>query len=141
MTMILSLVAAALLLQDNPAITVETTPDAVSLKSGGTEVLRYQLKKAPDSKLSVDSACYFHPFITPSGQVLTDVAPPDHKHHRGIFLAWFDMHGKKDADFWGWGMYAPVKERVIVNHEVQKPVPGALSLENHWQAEGETILK
>ena len=100
----------------------------------------YQLKKPADSKLSVESACYFHPFTTPSGAVVTDVAPGDHKHHRGIFLAWFDMKGKKDADFWGWGMYAPVKDRVIVNRGVKKG-DAATTVENHWLAEGETLLK
>ena len=65
--------------------------------------LQYNVKKPADSKLSVESACYFHPFSTPSGAVITDVAPADHKHHRGIFLAWYDMKGKKDGDFWGWG--------------------------------------
>jgi hypothetical protein len=100
----------------------------------------YQLKKPADSKLSVESACYFHPLTTPSGAVVTDVAPGDHKHHRGIFLAWFDMKGKKDADFWGWGQYAPVKDRVIVNRGVKKG-DATTVVENHWMAEGETLLK
>ncbi len=100
----------------------------------------YQLKKPADSKLSVESACYFHPFTTPSGAVVTDVAPGDHKHHRGIFLAWFDMKGKKDADFWGWGQYAPVKDRVIVNRGVKKG-DATTTVENHWMAEGEVLLK
>ena len=100
----------------------------------------YQLKKPAGSNLPVESACYFHPFTTPSGAVVTDVAPGDHKHHRGIFLAWFDMKGRKDADFWGWGMYAPVKDRVIVNRGVRKG-EGSTTVENQWLAEGETLLK
>ena len=45
---------------------------------------------------------------------MTDVNPKDHPHHRGIFLAWVETHGKKDADFWGWGEPAPTKGRKIV---------------------------
>ena len=113
--------------------------DAVSVTSGDKEAVRYQLRKPADSKLAVDSACYFHPLTTPSGVVVTDVAPSDHKHHRGIFLAWLVMKGKKDADFWGWGMYAPIKDRVIVNKSAK--VDGStINAENEWRAEGETML-
>jgi hypothetical protein len=117
----IELMTALILLQDETIVQKHVT---------------YQLKKPADSKLSVDSACYFHPFTTPSGAVVTDVAPGDHRHHRGIFLAWFDMKGKKDADFWGWGQFAPVKDRVIVN---RKAKPG--EIENEWMAEGEVLLK
>src|SRR5204863_7936437 len=107
---------------------------------GGKELLRYQLQKPADSKLAVDSACYFHPLATPTGAVLTDVAPADHKRHRGIFLAWFDMHGKKDADFWGWGQFAPVKDRLIVN-TAAKSQGDSIEAENEWRAEGEVLLR
>ena len=143
--MIPTLFALGLFLQASPDFKVERTEDAVVVKDGGKAVLGYQLRKPADSKLAVDFACYFHPFATPSGAVLTDVAPGDHKHHRGIFLAWFDMHGKKDADFWGWGQFAPVKDRVIVNSSVTENVKQSdvvvLSLGNDWKAEGETLLQ
>jgi len=114
--------------------------DAVSVTAGDKEVVRYQLQKPADSKLAVDFACYFHPFTTPAGVVVTDVAPSDHKHHRGIFLAWFDMRGKKDADFWGWGQFAPVKDRIIVNTSA-KAQGESIEAENEWRAEGEVLLK
>jgi hypothetical protein len=121
--------AMMLLLQDSVAVTAD-----------GKDAVRYQLKKPADSKLAVESACYFHPLTTPAGVVVTDVAPGDHKHHRGVFLAWFEMHGKKDADFWGWGQYAPVKDRVIVNTSA-KAQGETISAENEWRAEGEVLLK
>ena len=114
--------------------------DAVSVTAGDKEAVRYQLQKPADSKLAVDFACYFHPFTTPSGAVVTDVAPSDHKHHRGIFLAWFDMRGRKDADFWGWGQFAPVKDRAIVNKSA-KSQGDSIEAENEWRAEGEVLLK
>ena len=91
-------------------------PDAVVVKnSAGKTILRYQLDRPADSKLSVESGCYFHPITTPNGTVITEVAPSDHLHHRGAFLAWVEMHGKKDADFWGWGEHAPKKHRKILS--------------------------
>jgi Family of unknown function (DUF6807) len=143
--MIHALLALVVLLQDKGPYSVEPSSDAIVVKAGGKEVLRYQLRKPADSTLAVDSACYFHPLTTPSGAVLTDVAPKDHKHHRGIFLAWFEMKGKKDADFWGWGQYAPVKDRVIVNRGVSEPQQSAqgiwMDIENDWKAEGQVLLK
>ncbi len=124
--------------------TVEKASEAVVVKSGDREALRYQLLKPEGSALTASSACYFHPLTTPKGVTVTDVAPTDHKHHRGIFLAWVEMHGKKDADFWGWGQYAPVKDRVIVNKAVTDLKGGdtaQFAVSNHWLAEGEVLLK
>ena len=115
------------------------------VRADGKEVLRYQLTRPADSKLPVDSACYFHPVMTPSGVVMTDVAPGDHKHHRGIFLAWVETHGKKDADFWGWGEPAPVKDRRIFNRGIggssaSSSRGATFSVGNEWVAEGERVL-
>ena len=133
-------------------ITAGRKGDAVVVTAGDREVLRYQLKKPADVKLPVDSGCYFHPVSTPSGVVVTDVAPPDHPHHRGIFLAWVEMHGKVDADFWGWGEHAPIKGRQIVNRDLTQITsdarsgPGAttasarFAVRNDWVADGEPVI-
>ncbi|MEX2138427.1 MAG: DUF6807 family protein [Pirellulales bacterium] len=126
----------------------EQTADAVSYKSqDGETVLRYQLKGGAEKKLSVESGCYFHPFATPAGVTVTEVAPDDHPHHRGIFLAFVEMHGEKDADFWGWGEHAPKDGRVIVNRSViaggglpQTKSPEFVA-DNEWIAEGQVMLK
>lgn len=133
--MIVVLLALALL-QD----AVEKTPEAIVMKLDGKPLVRYQLKKPADSALASESACYFHPLATPKGLTVTDVAPSDHKHHRGVFFAWLEMHGKKDADFWGWGMYAPTKDRVIVNSGQIEDKAKTFTTTNHWKAEGETLL-
>lgn len=113
-------------------------------RPNGAEVLRYQLEPAKDSKLPVQSACYFHPFTTPAGVVVTDVAPADHPHHRGIFLAWVEMHGRKDADFWGWGEPAPTDGRKIVSkgptfQKVTNNV-ATFTVVNEWQADGDPLV-
>lgn len=120
---------------------------AIVVKSPTHEVLRYQLERPPESRLSVESACYVHPLATPKGVVLTDVAPEDHRHHRGLFLAWVEMHGSKDADFWGWGKYAPKDNRRIVTKNPM-PEPGAgkpqrtvhFGVKNEWLADGDVLL-
>lgn len=123
-------------------LTYARVADAVVLKNAaGAEMLRYQLVPLADAKLSVTSGCYFHPLKTPAGVAVTDVAPDDHRHHRGVFLAFLEMHGRKDADFWGWGEHAPVKDRQIVNTKISEMADGAgFQARNEWRAEGDAIL-
>lgn len=112
------------------ALQVEITDEAVVWKDG----LRYERTKAVGQ-----SACYFHPFTTPQGFVLTEVAPKDHAHHRGLFLGWVQMNGPKDADFWGWGQHAPTKGRRIIN-KVAKIHDEKVFLFNEWRADDTLVL-
>jgi hypothetical protein len=125
-------------------ITMSREDAAMVFKSNGKEVVRYHLERPTDSKLPVESGAYFHPVRTPAGVVVTDVAPADHPHHRGIFLAWVEMHGKKDADFWGWGEHAPTKGRRVSNFGVATPPAAgggrAFKATNAWRADDEFIL-
>ncbi|MSU62538.1 MAG: hypothetical protein EXS31_09090 [Pedosphaera sp.] len=111
----------------------------------GTPILRYQLERPTGSTLTVESGCYFHPLTTPSGFVMTDEAPSDHLHHRGVFLAWVEMHGKKDADFWGWGEHAPKTGRKIVNQKISQLRAGkekaGFRAQNAWMADETILLK
>ena len=40
---------------------------------------------------------YFHPLHAPNGQVVTEDAPEDHVHHRGLCFAWGDVNG---VNYW-----------------------------------------
>jgi hypothetical protein len=131
--------------KDADRFTVERKPDAVTIAGpNGKEILRYQLERPADSKLSVESGCYFHPVFTPNGTVITETAPSDHPHHRGVFLAWVEMHGRKDADFWGWGEHAPKQDRKIVNRSITGLKATAkdarFRARNEWLAEGERVI-
>jgi hypothetical protein len=135
---------APLLAAQEATFEVAKGADAVVVTSGGKEVLKYHLQKPAGIPLSVESGCFFHPLATPAGTVLTDAGPGDHKHHRGVFLGWVEMHGKKDADFWGWGQHAPVKNRKVVNREVAGTSGGATAAfkaRNEWMAEEASVLK
>ncbi|HTI73219.1 MAG TPA: DUF6807 family protein [Candidatus Limnocylindria bacterium] len=113
---------------------------SVKLKRDGREVFTYNLVPPPGVNLPVDAGGFFHPLTTPNGVVVTDLSPSDHRHHRGVFLAWVEMHGAKDADFWGWGQYAPVKDRRIVNRSVTMQLNGFTAL-NEWVAEGSVLVE
>jgi hypothetical protein len=136
---------AALASHGAPQFNVQRSQTHLNVRTpDGKEILQYQLQRPSDSKLAVDSACYFHPVATPKGVVVTEVAPSDHLHHRGIFLAWVEMHGQYDADFWGWGEHAPKKDRRIVNRQVSEPVSNTtgagFSVVNEWLAETNVVL-
>ncbi len=115
--------------------------DPVVLRAGGKEVARYHRSKPRGTKLSVESACFFHPLKTPAGVTVTDLAPDDHPHHRGVFLAWVEMHGARDADFWGWGQHAPKDGRAIVNREVDLLSESAFRARNEWMGEGTPLVR
>jgi len=124
---------------------VQRTPQSVTIKNAaGQNIAQYQLQKPAGSTLSVDSACYFHPVTTPKGIIVTEVGPSDHPHHRGIFLAWVEMHGKHDADFWGWGEHAPRNDRSIVSREItdllSNPSGAGFRAANLWLAETNLVI-
>ncbi|TMQ01494.1 MAG: hypothetical protein E6L09_03505 [Verrucomicrobia bacterium] len=121
---------------------IERVGDMVIARAGASQPLFvYHLKPPADTALPVESGGFFHPLTTPRGLVVTDFAPTDHKHHRGVFLAWVEMHGAKDADFWGWGERAPVKDRRIINQNLSLRARGlGFRADNQWRAEDAVLL-
>jgi hypothetical protein len=61
--------------------------------------------KVPDSKLPLyDHSAFIHPLWSPTGNVLTDINPPDHLHHMGIWMPWtHTTYEGKMVDFWNVG--------------------------------------
>ena len=106
------------------------------LSPAGQEVLGYLTTKPRDSTLSANSTCCFFPLLTPSGGSVVTLGPPDHKHHRGAFFAWYQMLGREKADFWGWGEYAPTVDRRIRNRALtlteNSPEQATLRIANEW---------
>ena len=127
------------------AVTIDATDQAITIKSNNKEVLVYHLQKPDNQKYPLESACFFHPLRSPAGKILTDFANADHPHHRGIFLGWVEMHGRKDADFWGWGEPAPIKNRKIVHGTLdQSTTTGSgagFQVTNDWMADNEPLLR
>jgi len=129
----------------------------------GRVVFQYMTRKPEQTNLRANSVCCFHPLNTPSGERLTDLAPGDHYHHRGVFLAWhsteFRMpanfaplgpmrptkgHNVARGDFWGWGQYAPTAGRVIESRGVRLAKAdargAAVDIRNAWTIEGKVML-
>jgi hypothetical protein len=129
----------------------------------GRTAFVYMTKKPDDPNFWAASTCCFHPLMTPAGERITDFAPGDHHHHRGVFLAWHSMTFKRKADFralgplgpthgfdinrgdfWGWGQFAPIDKRVIVNRDVRLVRADQRSAEieilNDWTIEGQKLM-
>ncbi|REJ68897.1 MAG: hypothetical protein DWQ31_06835 [Planctomycetota bacterium] len=117
----------------------------------GRIALRYMTRKPADSQLSANSVCCLFPLTTPAGVRVVDFAPDDHRHHRGVFLAWHAMKvrfadaDETRADFWGWGEMAPTEGRVIRNREVKLIAADAetarLSVANDWLADERVAMR
>ena len=133
------------------AFTLEPDASGKTLKDPtGRVVLGYLTSKPKDVPLAGNSACCIHPFNTLGGERATDIAPPDHRDHRGIFFAWHDMTFKRNAetlrgDFWGWGQFAPVDGRVIVNRDLRLVSADAKSAEvavrNDWMIANQVVMQ
>lgn len=105
--------------RNKPPFQIQRTSDDLTIRTpAGQPILTYNVHPPTNAGLAVNSGDYFHPIRTPAGLVITDFAPSDHRHHRGLFLGFVEMHGGKDADFWGWGEHAPIKNRRIVTRPI-----------------------
>jgi Methane oxygenase PmoA len=121
----------------------------------GRVVLEYMTRKPDDSGLTSPSVACFHPLNTPSGERITAFAPDDHRHHRGMYIAWHDAEFRQPidttkrtptsplfgwnitkVDFWGWGQYAPRDGRVIQTADVRLTGADArhaqMEIRNDW---------
>jgi hypothetical protein len=147
-----------------PAFTLGPDVHGVVLKTpDGRVVFRYMTKKPERTNLAANSVCCFHPLNTPSGERVTDLAPGDHHHHRGVFLAWHTSEFWEEADFsalgptaptkgwnirrgdfWGWGQFAPTDGVVITNRDVKLVKADAehaeLVIQNAWTIQGQTMM-
>jgi hypothetical protein len=145
--------------------TLEPYPAGMALRAAdGRTPLVYLTTRPEGSNLRANSACCFHPVTTPSGERVTDLAPGDHVHHRGVFLAWHSMTFQRKADFsrmgptaprygldmrradfWGWGEFAPTADRVIENRTVRLDEStdrlATLSIENSWNVGKQSLLR
>jgi hypothetical protein len=144
---------------------LEQEPHGMLLKNPrGEVVFRYLTKKEPGTNLAANSTSCFHPVHTPAGERVTDLAPGDHHHHRGIFLAWHAMQFQWPADFsafgplgptegfsiargdfWGWGQFAPTEGRAIVHRDVKLTHADAesaeLEIRDDWKVGKQTMMR
>jgi hypothetical protein len=125
---------------------LDKTANGKELKTpDGRTVFQYMTRKPPGTNLSANSTCCLFPVNTPQGIRAVDFAPGDHRHHRGIFLAWHAMEFDDRADFWGWGEMAPTDGCKIVNRGVElvvaKPESARLEIANRWLIKNRAVLE
>jgi len=82
--------------------------DVVKLMTRGQTVLQYQgaMSKLPreDLKPIFQRGGYLHPVQSPSGKLLTDDYPSNHKHHHGLWFPWTKTEFQgRHPDFWNMG--------------------------------------
>ncbi|MCL5279687.1 MAG: PmoA family protein [Planctomycetes bacterium] len=86
----------------------------LEISIGDAKVMQYHhaispapkgVAKVPDAKLPLyDHSAFIHPLWSPKGNVLTDINPPDHLHHMGIWMPWtHTTYEGKMVDFWNVG--------------------------------------
>ena len=133
--------------KENAAYTLTPDEHGKVLKApDGHVVFSYMTKKPAQTNLSANSVCCLYPVFTPKGVRAVDFAPGDHRHHRGIFLAWHGTTcGDRRADFWGWGEWAPTEDRVIRNRNVELVKTDArhavIRVRNDWMIGDDTVIK
>ena len=94
------------------------TDDGVQLVEGGAPILFYRSRPSPGQEPW--RLHYVHPVYSIGGAVITEDAPADHVHHRGIFWAWrrILVDGVKAADGWvGDGLVLEVAPPTVRSYE------------------------
>ena len=82
-------------------VSMERMDDGILFKDGQKKIAFFH-KDASAMNLDKGRADYFHPVYLPDGTVITENAPADHLHHRGVFWAWHQIliDGKQIGDQW-----------------------------------------
>ncbi|MEO8416238.1 MAG: PmoA family protein [Ginsengibacter sp.] len=85
-------------------IKVENQGGDLLLTGQGKKVLQYNFQTVypPEGVDTVyKRSGFIHPLWSPDGHVLTQINPPDHRHHVGIWNPWTEVSFEgKDVDFW-----------------------------------------
>ena len=101
---------------ETSGVTAELNEKVLQIENDGTKVLDYNHAIVPPPPLEVMGerfkntrkfyfrSGFIHPLWSPSGSVLTNIHPPDHYHHLGIWMPWTHTQFEgKPVDFWNLG--------------------------------------
>ncbi len=122
-------------------ITIVVTSEAIILKKGDSEILHYQ-KSVMYPPAKVDTVYrrsgFIHPLMSPSGNILTRVSPPDHYHHVGLWNPWTRVKiGDHVSDFWNLNERQGTVRFAGINSTVNGPVYGGFSVkQDHIDFQG-----
>lgn len=99
---IISLIASLLIsIATLAQVSMKRTHDGILFTEGDKNIAFYK-KEVTDMNLDKGRCNYFHPVYLPDGTIVTEDAPADHIHHRGIYWAWHQIliDGEKAGDQW-----------------------------------------
>lgn len=82
------------------SVVATAAPDGITLSEAGAPILFYRSR--PEAGREGWRANYIHPLYSVAGSVITEDAPPDHLHQRGVYWAWrrIMVDGLRVADGW-----------------------------------------
>ncbi|MCA8902598.1 MAG: PmoA family protein [Hyphomonas sp.] len=105
-------------------------PDRADLSLDGAPVISFRFQ-APEGSIAAHAA-YVHPLHAPSGMVITEDAPVDHPHHRGLFTAWRHIHsGDRDLGD-AWEGRATAYQSHFVYADLREPDTAELHFNTKW---------
>ena len=124
----------------NAQLSMQKSDEGILITEAGQNVLLY--RTAPGNSGGPCTRCNFiHPLYGVNGGVLTENAPADHPHHRGIFWAWHQIiiNGEQIADQWELNHFA----QEVVEFEFMKQRNGKVVLKtevdwlsDRWKKDG-----
>jgi hypothetical protein len=124
-------------------LSMKKTDEGILITDGDKDVLLYHTANN-NSGGKCERCNYIHPLYGIDGSVLTEDAPSDHPHQRGIFWAWRQVFvdGRQVADQWELQNF----EQEIIEFEFMKQRSGNVILKtevdwlsDHWKINGEEI--
>ncbi len=110
-----------------PSVTASASGSDIAIAITGKPALTYVggagRLPSSDIKPAYQRGGYIHPVRTPSGRIVTDDYPADHRHQHGVMFAWTsaEFEGRK-TDFWNMGNSLGRVETVDVRSTLEGPV-------------------
>jgi len=119
-----------------PAVRVIRMGKKLKLLNADKTVLEYQTEPS-DPPPGIDSIFkrggYIHPVLTPSGRLVTDDYPSNHKHHHGIWFPWTKTEFEgRSPDFWNMGEGKGRVEFVSLDKTWAGPVMGGFEARHRF---------
>lgn len=116
--------------------TAEKDPDGVWVKEAGRKVLYFRVTPSVPVAGASPRNNYVHPLYGPTGSVLTEDAPSDHPHHRGLFWAWHQVYSEGERVGDGWDLTGIDWTVSRVQFESDELGRGVLHTEVEWSPAG-----
>ncbi len=110
-------------------VRAEREKGVLQLSVSGRRAFTYNVEKTEfppnrtDLKPVFHRAGYIHPVFTPTGALVTDDYPANHKHHHGIWLSWSHaIFEGRTNDYWNMGAGMGTMEFVALDQVWSGPV-------------------